>query len=144
MYRTINIILGFVLFCAFTNCKTTKKEIEKPSTTVSTSPPQFDLLTYNNFDELMKEREGLQMAYFWATWCGPCRTISPALDNISRNYAGQLTIGKLDVDADKVTADIHGVTSIPAFLFFKDGNLVFQTSGLVTEQYLINVIDRLK
>lgn len=142
MNRTVNIILSITLLFALLSCNTTKKTIDKDPIP-EMGAPHFEKLTFNNFDKIMKEGEGLRLAYFWATWCGPCRTISPAIDNLSRNYAGRLTIGKLDVDAEKVTADIHGVTGIPAFLFFKDGELVFKTSGLVTEQYLINVIERL-
>ena len=147
MKYTFSITFMLTLLLIFSNCNTTKKSIEENPVTTSPSPsiaaPHFEKLTFDNFDKIMKEGEGLQLAYFWASWCGPCRTISPAMDNLSRNYAGQLTIGKLDVDAEKITADLNGVTGIPAFLFFKNGELVFKTSGLVTEQYLINVIERL-
>ena len=145
MKYTFSITFMISLLLIFSNCNTTKKNVEENSVTTSPpiSSPHFEKLTFDNFDTKMKEGEGLQMAYFWASWCGPCRTISPAIDNLSRNYDRRLTIGKLDVDAEKITADINGVTGIPAFLFFRDGELVFRTSGLVTEQYLINVIERL-
>lgn len=149
MNHRFSIIFIISLLLIFSNCNTTKKNVEdkptlpSPTTTSTATAPHFVKLTFDNFDKKMKDGEGLQMAYFWASWCGPCRTIAPAINNLSLDYAGQLTIGKLDVDAEKVTADINGVTSIPAFLFFKNGELVFQTSGLVTEQYLINVIERL-
>ena len=152
MNHTVQIIFSIILLLSFSNCNTTKNNIPESSTstsTVSTTSTSsidgvhFEKLTYNNFDELMKESEGLRLAYFWATWCGPCRTIAPALDNISRDYSGRLTIGKLNVDAEKITADLNGIRAVPSFLFFRNGELVFRTSGLVTEQYLINVIDRL-
>lgn len=144
MNYSSNIIFIAFLILTFSNCNTTKNKVEEiPTSTTSTHSPAFKQLNYNNFDELMKDGDGLQMAYFWATWCGPCRTIAPAIDNINSDYAGRLTIGKLDVDAEKLTADLNGVTAIPSFLFFKNGELVFRTSGLVTEQYLINVIERL-
>ena len=58
---------------------------------------------------------------FWAAWCGPCRMIAPAVEQLAAEFAGKAKIGKLDVDANQVTAARFGVQSIPTLLIFKDG-----------------------
>jgi thioredoxin 1 len=66
---------------------------------------------------------------FWATWCGPCRMVAPVLDEIAAERAGQLTVAKLDVDANPETARDFGVFSIPTLIVFKDGEPVKRIVG---------------
>ncbi|CAN5367820.1 thioredoxin [soil metagenome] len=66
---------------------------------------------------------------FWATWCGPCRMVAPVLEEIATEKAGQLTVAKLDVDANPNTARDFQVVSIPTMILFKDGQPVKRIVG---------------
>src|SRR3954454_8233213 len=85
----------------------------------------------SNFELEVEKAEGLTVVDFWATWCGPCRMIAPILDQLAVDYAGQVKIAKLDVDANIKTATRFNVRSIPMLLFFKGGKVVDQIVGAV-------------
>ena len=74
---------------------------------------------------------GLSMIDFWATWCGPCRIVAPIVEQLADEYAGQVSVGKLDVDANQRSATQYNVRSIPTILFFKAGKVVDQVIGAV-------------
>ena len=66
----------------------------------------------------------------WADWCGPCHMLAPTIDALARDYAGRVTVGKLDVDANPATAARFEIRSIPALLLFRDGALVDRLVGV--------------
>ncbi len=87
-------------------------------------------ITDDNFADEVESGDGLYMIDFWAEWCGPCRMIAPTVDEIADEYKDKgLKVGKLDVDENQQTAVRFAVRSIPAVLFFKDGELVDQVVG---------------
>jgi thioredoxin 1 len=92
-------------------------------------------VTDDNFGEVTGQ-DGLTMVDFWATWCGPCRMIAPIVEQLADTYAGQVTVGKLDVDSNPRTAAQYGVRSIPTILFLKQGKVVDQVVGAVPRQAL--------
>lgn len=61
---------------------------------------------------------------FWAPWCGPCRFVAPVIDELASQYAGKITVGKLNVDENMKTAEKYRVMSIPTVMLFKDGQVV--------------------
>jgi thioredoxin 1 len=93
-------------------------------------------VTDANFQSEIADNNGLSMVDFWAAWCGPCRMIAPFVEQLADEYAGQVKVGKLDVDANTRTAAQFGVRSIPTVLFFKGGQVVDQVIGAVPKQAL--------
>lgn len=87
-------------------------------------------VTDQNFQEVIGGA-GLSMVDFWAVWCGPCRIVAPFVEQLADEYAGQVTVGKLDVDSNQRTATQYNVRSIPTILFFKEGKVVDQVIGAV-------------
>lgn len=78
----------------------------------------------------------------WATWCGPCKMISPIVDEISSDYQGRLSVGKLDADANRETVTELGVRNIPTILLYKNGEVVDKSTGAITKQKLVEMIDK--
>ena len=93
-------------------------------------------ITDSNFQSEIVDANGLSMVDFWAEWCGPCRIIAPFVEELATEYAGRVTVGKLDVDTNQRTAAQFGVRSIPTVLFFKDGKVVDSVVGAVPKPAL--------
>lgn len=87
-------------------------------------------LTETGFDEAVIAHPQL-VVDFWAPWCGPCRALSPVLDEIAREGAGRVVVGKVNVDEQPALAGRFGVRSIPTLIFFKHGEAVDTVIGAV-------------
>jgi thioredoxin 1 len=93
-------------------------------------------LTTENFDTEVLQAEGPVLVDFWAPWCGPCRVIGPAVEELATQYAGKLKVGKLNVDDHPTIAQKYHITGIPALLFFKEGSVVDTVVGAVPKSVL--------
>jgi thioredoxin 1 len=78
----------------------------------------------------------------WAPWCGPCRFVSPVVEEIAKDYAGKISFGKLNVDQNRRTAAQYGIMSIPTLLVFKNGQLVDKIIGAMPRERLEPMITR--
>lgn len=78
---------------------------------------------------------------FWAEWCGPCKMIAPILDDVAEEYAGRVTVSKLNVDQNSVSPAKYGVRGIPTLLMFKGGELVATKVGALSKTQLKEFID---
>lgn len=78
---------------------------------------------------------------FWAEWCGPCRMIGPLVEELSVEYAGKASIGKLNVDENSAVSSKYGIRSIPTILIFKGGEVVDKIVGAVPKSMIAQKID---
>ncbi|HOO19139.1 MAG TPA: thioredoxin [Paludibacteraceae bacterium] len=80
---------------------------------------------------------------FWAEWCGPCRMMSPIIDELAHEYEGKVEIGKLNVDENAETTEEYGIMNIPTLLFFKNGQVVDKQVGATQKSVLVKKIEAL-
>lgn len=114
---------------AFVQAEAQKKDV-KPSTFTDMS---FETDT---------RREGVVLVDMWAVWCAPCLRLAPTIEQIAKDYAGKVRVGKLNVDENPETPQRFGVQSIPTLLVFKDGKLVDEIVGAVPRQSIDAVLNR--
>ena len=89
-----------------------------------------------NFQTTVMESDKLTVIDFWAEWCGPCRAIGPVIEELATEYAGIVNIGKVNVDVNPTLSMNFGITSIPAILFVKGGQVVDKQIGAVPKSVL--------
>ena len=97
--------------------------------------------TDTNFQESVIDSEKLSVVDFWAEWCGPCRLVTPIIEDLSKEYDGKATIGKLNVDHNQEVSMKYGVRSIPTILFIKNGEIVDKHVGTTTKAALAEKIE---
>ncbi|MBO5581206.1 MAG: thioredoxin [Bacteroidales bacterium] len=96
--------------------------------------------TNTNFEELLQD-EKLVIVDFWATWCGPCRMLSPLLDEVEEEMADKISVVKVNVDDADEIAMKYRIMNIPTLLFFKGGQLVDKTVGAMPKNVLVDKIN---
>ena len=98
------------------------------------------IATNTNFDGLLQDGK-LVIVDFWAVWCGPCRMLSPILDEVEEEMADKITVVKVNVDDADEIAMRYRIMSIPTLLFFKNGQVVDKTVGAMPKGTLVDKIN---
>ena len=97
-------------------------------------------LTQKNFNEIVKSDKPV-LVDFWASWCGPCRMVSPVIDQLAEEYEGKITVGKVNVDDEGALAAEFAIVSIPTIIIFKDGKEVKKLVGVQSADDYADAID---
>ena len=94
--------------------------------------------TDSNFQEAALDKDGVAVVDFWAEWCGPCRMITPIIEELSEDYKDDqsVTIGKVNVDHNQQVSMKYGIRSIPTILILKNGEIVDKQVGVTTKKAL--------
>ncbi len=107
------------------------------------SPHKPINITDSEFDEEVIKARGISVVDFWAPWCGPCINMAPALEAFTIANAEKVRVFKLDVDDNPKTAEKYRIRSVPTLIFFKDGEPVDISAGVLSESALQDKLDML-
>lgn len=99
-------------------------------------------LTKAEFEKEILNGTGVSLVDFWAAWCGPCKMVSPIIDEIAEEYKEKLTVGKVNVDEEASLASEYAVVSIPTILIFKDGKQVEKLVGARSFDDFCDILDK--
>ena len=95
-------------------------------------------VTDENFESDVLKAEGPVLVDFWAEWCGPCKQIAPALEQISAELAGHVTIAKLNIEESPTTPSKYGVRGIPTMMLFRGGQMASMKVGAMPKQKILD------
>ncbi len=97
-------------------------------------------VTKENFQEVVENAEGIVLLDFWASWCGPCKMIAPYVEEVAQER-DDITVGKIDVDAQPELAIKFGITSIPTLVVMEKGKVITQALGYRPKQDILKLLD---
>ena len=95
-----------------------------------------------NFDQKIKNSE-VAIVDIWAEWCGPCKQLSPIIDEVSSELGDKVLVGKMDADANLDFVKTLNVRNIPTILYYKNGEIVERTNGLKTKNEILSIVNKL-
>jgi thioredoxin 1 len=98
--------------------------------------------TDGNFDTSVLKSAPPVLVDFWAEWCGPCKRLGPTVDALAAEYAGKITVGKMNIDENPKVPETYQIRGIPTILIFKGGQVVESVVGLAQKEELKKVLDK--
>ncbi len=98
-------------------------------------------ITDDTFEQEVLQADTPVLVDYWAEWCGPCKMIAPALDQIATEYQGRLKVAKLNIDENQSTPPKYGIRGIPTLMLFKNGNVEATKVGALSKTQLAAFID---
>jgi thioredoxin 1 len=99
--------------------------------------------TDDNFEKEVLGSDKLVVVDFWASWCGPCRMLSPIIEELAEEFEGRAVVGKLSTEDNQIAPQKYGIMSIPCLKFFKNGEEVSELIGLRSKEEIQEKIDNL-
>ncbi len=139
MWITISLlglaVIGFLLLMVVAK----RKMSSIPSVPDS---PRVVTFTDQNFSQRIKS--GIVLVDFWAAWCGPCKMMGPVLNDLAEEVDGKVTIGKVNVEEQKVTASKFKIRSIPTMILFKNGIEIHRITGYKSKDFLLKELNSRK
>ena len=97
----------------------------------------------SSFDTEVLQADKPVLVDFWAPWCGPCRVIGPVIEELAETFGDKIKFTKCNVDDNPVTPGNYGIKAIPTLIFFKDGNIADQVTGVVAKSKLEDIINKI-
>ena len=94
----------------------------------------------DSFEEKVLKSDKPVMVDFWAPWCGPCKAIAPTIEALEKEYGDKMTFVKVNVDENPISPSNYGVQAIPTLIFFKNGKIADQITGMVAKEKLEETI----
>ena len=98
-------------------------------------------ITDSEFETQVLKAEQPVLVYFWASWCGPCRLVSPSVDSMAQTYSDRLKVIKMEVDPNPVTVKKYNIEGVPALLVFKNGEVAQFHEGAISKQKISSMIE---
>ncbi len=126
-------VIGFILLMVVAKRK---------MNSIPSVPDSSRVVTFTDQNFSQRIRTGVVLVDFWAAWCGPCKMMAPVLNELAEEVDGKVTIGKVNVEEQKVTASKFKIRSIPTMILFKNGKEIHRFVGIKTKDYLLKELDR--
>lgn len=99
-------------------------------------------ITNNNLDIILKKSKKLLLIDFWASWCNPCKLLSPIINEISNEYIKKIEVYKVDIDKNQDIVSKYDIKSVPTIFFFKNNILLYKIYGIKTKNNICSLIDK--
>lgn len=98
--------------------------------------------TDDNYKDILAEEGKLSVIDFWATWCGPCKRLSPIVEKVAEQYEGKANIGACNVENNELLTEAYAIRNIPTLVFIKDGKELERVGGAINELKLKELVEK--